>query len=117
MTIQILPLDNSPNQTLETNINVDGGVISLELCFTWNAIAGYWVMKIIDSVTGTTLLDSIPLVPGNYPAGNILGQYAYLKIGSAYIVNVANSELEWPDNKTLGTDWILAWDDTPGYSA
>jgi hypothetical protein len=46
------------------------------------------------------------------PSANILGQYSYLKIGSAYLLNVGNISSEGPDETNLGTDWKLAWSDT-----
>ena len=76
----------------------------------YNELASYWTMDIEDQ-NQTRLVSSIPFLLGDYPASNILEQYAYLEIGSAYIVSMSNSTLECPDDNTLGTDFILVWDD------
>jgi len=109
---QLIPLDNSPRQIFDTNLNIDDSTIHLYFEINYNDVAGYWIMKISDS-DSNILLDSIPLLPGKYPAGNILRAYAYLGIGSAWLVNADNSPLDHPDDKTLGTSFLLFWGDTP----
>ena len=107
-----IPLTSNPNQKFTSVIPVDGKNLTLSFFIRFSEVAGYWLMDVSDATTDTALLSSIPLVPGNYPAGNILGQYAYLRIGSAYIVNQSNAAEEWPGISTLGTDWKLVWGDT-----
>lgn len=115
---QIIPLDNSPNQTFQVPVNVvtatqpTGQVVILSVILRYNDEAGYWVMTFQDS-SGNLLLDSIPLLPGENSAVNILGQYAYLQIGSAAVVNYSGTTKDHPDNTDLGTDFILVWGDTP----
>jgi len=75
-------------------------------------MANYWVATIADVSTGQIILDSLPLVTGQYPAANLLGQYAYLGLGSAVVLNMENSPLDYPDSETLGTIFLLAWGDT-----
>jgi hypothetical protein len=110
-TYQIIPLTNSPNQTFTTTLTIDSANVTLTMNLRYNVIAEYWVLTIINTSTQTILLDSIPFVTGDYPASNILGQYAYLEIGSAYIINTDNATLDYPDDSTnsLGTDFILVW--------
>jgi hypothetical protein len=108
---QIVPLTSSPNQTFATTLQVDGKSLTLNLNVYWSEMAGYWLMSISDSA-GNLLLDSLPLITGWYPAGNILGQYAYLAIGSAYILNEGSSNSDYPGRNDLGTSWVLLWDDT-----
>ena len=112
MSAQIVPLTYDPDQTLQVALNVDGKTLTLGLEVKWNATAGYWVMTITDPTTGTTLLDAVPLITGAYPSANILGQYGYLAIGSAYIINAGGVEMDSPDDTNLGTDFVLLWDDT-----
>jgi hypothetical protein len=107
----IIPLTAAPNQSLVINPMVDGTPITLTLVLDFNEMAQYWVMAIFD-VTGDLLLSSIPLITGSYPAANILGQYGYMGIGAAYIINASNSTLDYPNNTDLGTDFILIWGDT-----
>jgi hypothetical protein len=111
---QIIPLTSDPNQELQINPIVDGAALNLRLNISWNEMAQYWTMKISDPKTGGCILDSIPLVAGDYPAANLLGQFAYLGIGSAYIINAGQVPIDSPDDTNLGTDFILLWGDTPG---
>ena len=76
-------------------------------------MAGYWVMSIYDS-NGVLLLDSIPLITGWYPAANLLSQYGYLEIGSAYVINNGISSSDYPGKNDLGTNFSVLWDDTAG---
>lgn len=112
LNIQIIPLDSSPNQSFETTLFVDGQNIRIQLQLRYNAMAGYWAMTITDPETGAILLDSVPMVTGVYPAANILAQYPHLGLGSAYVLPVGNVDLDFPDDSTLGTEFVLAWSDT-----
>lgn len=113
---QIIPVDSSPNQEFQTTLNVDGSNITLRFKFRYNDIAEYWVMTIIDASTDEIVLDSIPLVTFNDPddatlAENILSQYSYLGIGSAYFPNIGNVS-DNPSGADLGINFRLVWDDT-----
>lgn len=110
---QIIPLSNAPNQSFTVTLQVDGAPLTLNLAISWNAMAGYWVMSISNS-TGVLLLDSLPLVTGWYPAANVLAQYAYLKIGSCFILNQQGNQFsDYPGVNNLGSGYVLLWDDTP----
>ena len=111
MNIQILPLTNDPNQTFQTTMEVNGKNLTLKFNVRYNEIADYWVMTVMDS-QNNILLDSIPLITGVYPAADLLAQYAHLLLGSATIVNNGNAQMDYPDNTTLGKDFLLAWGDT-----
>lgn len=110
---QIVPLTSSPNQTIQVSLSVDGSVLPLFLYFNFNETAGYWVMQVSDA-NRNVLLTNIPLLCGVFPAANILGQYAYLGIGSAYVLNASGIAEDSPDDSSLGTDFVLVWGDTPG---
>lgn len=110
---QIIPLSNSPNQTLLVTLLVDGSNLTLQFGFRYNEMASYWVMQIVEPSSGQIILDSIPLVTGDYPAANILSQYAYMQIGSCYLVKVGATSNDYPDDTDLGTDFVLVWSDTP----
>ena len=113
MTYQIVPLTSDPNQTFQIALTVDGRKLTLKIHLRYNEMAGYWVMSIANPSTGILYIDSLPLVSGDYPAHNLLGQYAYLGIGSAYLYNAGNVAADRPDDTNLGTDWLLLWGDTP----
>lgn len=106
----IIPLTTNPNQYLTVTIPIDGKNITLNLVLRYNLNSNYWVMTVID-ISNNTIIDSLPLVPGGYPAADILGQYEYLGIGSAYIVNASNIQQDIPSDTTLGTDHLLLWGD------
>lgn len=113
MSDQLIPLDNSPNQIFQVPLNIDGLVRTVIVNLRYNEIAKYWVATIQDN-NGALILDSIPLLTGDFPAANILGQFAYLGIGSIYVLNPSSIiEPDSPDNTDLGTDFQFAWSDTP----
>lgn len=110
---QIIPLNNDPNQTWEVPLNIDGTVKSIYIFLSYNEIAGYWVMD-ISNAQGVAILSSIPLITGNGTSGNILGQFAYLGIGSAFVLDASGvASPDYPDNTDLGMDFVLLWDNTP----
>ena len=137
MSLQQVPITNSPNQTLAVQLTVDGLSITLNLTISFDEMAGYWVMSISD-VNNNLLIDSIPMICGNYPAANLLEQQVYLAIGSAFIINTGNSVptngenygqggygqggyggqagqggIDYPDSTNLGTTFQLWWGSTP----
>lgn len=111
MSCKIVPLTAEPNQSLSITLPINGENITLGLILRYNSAANYWVMSIYDS-NNTLILDSVPLVPGDYPAADILESYQYLGIGSAYIVNASNSGLDIPNDVSLGVDHFLLWGDS-----
>lgn len=108
----IVPLTNNPDQTYKITIPVDGKNLKLKLRVRFNTAANYWVMSIYDAASNRLILDAIPLLTGGYPAGDLLGQYRYLGLGSATIINAGNSTMDSPDSSNLGTDFLLLWGDT-----
>lgn len=111
MTYARIPLTTAPNQTLNCKVTVGGKNISLRLFLRYLDVYEYWVMDIIDQTTGVAILTALPLVPGNYPAANILDSYEYLGLGNAYLLKASDTSQEYPDNTTLGNIWVLAWGD------
>lgn len=112
MSIQRIPIDSSPNQSFQCTLNVDGANITLQFNVRYNETARYWQMTISDPATKEILLDSLPLVCGDFPSGNLLEQHAHLGTGSAYLLNVTNVAMDHPDDTNLGTDFALIWGDT-----
>jgi hypothetical protein len=140
MPIQVIPLNNSPNQTFTVQLNIDGKPLILNVGLRFNSMAGYWLMTLSD-INNSLIVDSVPLITGTYPAANILKQQVYKAIGAWYIINVSNLLVEtgsdvgygmgpyggppgyggeqgqggvdYPDNTNLGTDFQLWVDDTP----
>jgi hypothetical protein len=142
MSLQVIPLSIAPNQNLTAALVVDGIALSLNLSIGYNSMAGYWMMRIADA-NNNLLLDSVPMVTGSWPAANLLEQFRYLNIGSAYVVNVSNispiggggsgtgygqggygiggygggavglSGIDYPNDTNLGSAFALWWGDTP----
>ena len=139
MSLQVITLTNSPNQSYTVNLNVDGSPLTLNITISYNEMAQYWILAIY-SANNQLLIDSVPMLTGNYPAGNLLEQQKYLNIGSWYVVNVSNLSVDagtetgygegpygaggyggelgqggfdYPNSTNLGTDFQLWVDDTP----
>jgi hypothetical protein len=110
MSSQLVPLTTAPNQSLIVSLSVNGESIDLDIDLHYNEVAGYWVMAISTAQLGL-LLDSIPLVSGNAPVGNLLGQFEYLEIGGFTLVNASQVALDYPNNTDLGTDFLCIWYD------
>ena len=108
---QIIPLTNAPNQQLSVALNVDGAVLRLNLAITFSEMAQYWLISISDA-QNNLLLSGIPLITGAWPAANLLAQQAYMKIGSAYVINLGMVSDDYPNDTELGTGFLLLWDDT-----
>lgn len=111
MSYKIIPLTTSPNQKLSVTLPINGQNTTLNLTVRYNTVANYWVMTVADR-SGNTLIDSLPVITGEYPAADILGQYQYLGIGSAIVVNASNSSLDIPSDTSLGVDHFLVWGDS-----
>jgi len=108
--MQIVQLDPSPGQTFKVTLNVNAAVMTLALALNYNVMAGYWMMTIFDSL-GNLLLSNIPMLTGTWPAGNLLQPYGYLRIGSAFLINVSGDPGDYAGPSNLGSDYQLLWDD------
>ncbi len=112
MANQVVTLSPQPNQLVTVQLEVDGAALSLNLSIYWYYMAGCWLMDIY-SAQGAQLLSGVPMITGSYPAANLLGQYAYLAIGSAYLLNQSGGASDYPSSSNLGTTFVLLWGDTP----
>lgn len=111
MSAQVIPLTTQPNQSFQVALNVNGATLRLALSITYNEMANYWIMQVVDA-GGNILVDNVPLITGSWPAANVLNAYQYLQIGSAYVINVSNANVnDYPNATDLGSDFILVWGD------
>ena len=110
MSSQIVPLVQAPNQSFTVQLTVDGKPLTLALVASYSAMSGWWQLQIAN-VQGVVLVASVPLVTGYYPSANLLAQYGYLAIGSAYLLNTSNSAEDYPSANNL-TSFSLLWGDT-----
>ena len=106
----VVPLSALPNQAFTAQLTVDGASLVLNLVLSWSYMAGYWVLDVF-SAQGALLLSGLPLVTGAYPAANLLAQYGYLNIGSAFLLD-AGDPAALPTSANLGTTFYLLWGDT-----
>jgi hypothetical protein len=109
MSSQIVPLVTAPNQTFAAELTVNGQALTLVLGLSYSEMSGYWQMS-ISNTSGTLLVASVPLVTGHYPVANVLAQYQYLQIGSAYLLNTGNAPTDYPGASDLG-QFSLLWGD------
>ena len=107
---QLVPLAQAPNQSFTVQLTVDGQPLTLVLLLSYSAMAGWWSMR-VGNAQGVVLLASVPLVTGYYPAANVLAQYGYLQIGSAYVLNTGSSPDDYPGANDL-PNFSLLWGDT-----
>lgn len=112
MSDQIVPLTGAPNQSFAIQLTVNGKPLTLNLTLGYSEMAGYWEFGIAD-VNGNELIASVPLITGWYPAANILGQYQYLAIGSAYLLNTGNATTDYPGPTNLNLFSLLWGDNVP----
>jgi hypothetical protein len=110
MSAQIIPLTQNPNQTFSVQLTVDGASLTLGFLLSYSVMSGWWQMQ-VSSAQNVVLIASLPLITGYYPSANILAQYGYLKIGSAYILNTGNANSDYPGSNNL-TNFSLLWSDT-----
>lgn len=110
MSAQIIPLVEAPNQNFTVQLVVDSKVLTLKLTLGYSAMAGWWELSVANA-QGVELVASVPLITGLYPAANLLAQYGYLQIGSAYLLNTGNYLSDYPGPNNL-TDFSLLWSDT-----
>jgi hypothetical protein len=112
MAYKIIPLTPNANQSFTCTLPIDSMNITLAFTFTYNGIAGYWFMSVSSVKTNELLLDGTPLVTGEFPAADLLGQFEYLGIGSATIVPTNSLAKDRPDDTNFGTEYVLVWGDT-----
>lgn len=106
----ILPITNQPNQTFSVKVPVGDLNLNLQFYVYWNNIAEYWQLSILNLDTGVKLIDGLPMVRGLAPAGNILHQFEYMGIGSAYLVALnATPDKDYPGLGDWDTNFVLLW--------
>jgi hypothetical protein len=110
MSAQTIPLVQAPNQSFTIQLTVDGNPLTLNLTLSFSAMSGWWQLGIANA-QNAVLVASVPLVTGFYPCANLLAQYGYLAIGSAFLLNTGNSPDDYPGVNDL-TNFSLLWSDT-----
>lgn len=107
---QIVPLTQNPNQSFAVQLVVDEKPLTLNLLVSFLVMSGWWQLQ-VSNAQNVVLVASVPLITGWYPAANMLAQYGYLQIGSAYLLNTGNSPDDYPGANDL-INFSLLWGDT-----
>lgn len=110
-----IPLTNSPNQTFEVTIPVNGINKTFVFNMWYNYFAEYWLLTISDKRTEQIIISNTPLLSSTYDFANMLRQYGYKMIGNAYIAPY-NKKLSMPNNENIGSDFVLLWGDNDAES-
>lgn len=113
MSLSVLPVISTPNQTFECTVPVDGGNKRFRFIFEWNPIGSYWQFDLYDLSTGYQLLNKQAVYGISYPYNNIISNFRYKEIGSLYVVNLSGTSNDRPNYENLGTEYSLVWGDTP----
>lgn len=105
MSYNVIPLTNTPDSTQDFKITIGSENKHIKLVLRYLDRFNVWVADIIDYPSDIPLINCHPFLTGE----NILEQYKYLGIGEAYIVNQYPTDLQQPDNTTLGNTFLLVW--------
>ena len=112
MPWNIIPISNAPDMEYVLSVPIGKTNVPLKIRLRYNDEGGFWFLSVKDGTTNRMLIDAVPLVTGERPAGNLLKQYQYLGIGSAMIVPVTDlPPTDCPDYENLGTEFVLVWGD------
>ena len=113
MALVTVPLNTNPNQSFMVTLPINNKNITLLLEISYKEACSYWVMNVKDPSTKKDILSNLPLITGglNGKSANILQQYQYLNIGSAFVVKLTDTDLDYPDDSSLGSEFVLVWGD------
>lgn len=109
MSAQVVQLQNANNQQFTAQLVVNGAALTLGIALSYSEMAGYWLLSLTNS-TGNILVSNLPLITGWWPAANILAQFQFLNIGSAFLLNTGNANTDYPGQGNLSS-FSLLWDD------
>lgn len=110
MPAQIVPLTTAPNQTMRVTLAINGTTLTLNLAINYNEVGQFWILSVFDTNLNP-LVQSLPLVSGQWPAANLFSAFEYLQIGEIYVINQNGGAGDWPDKTNLGSQWLLLWTD------
>ena len=112
MSYAEIPLTCAPDSTQSFTLTLLGDDdkkknLNVELRLRYLDRFAIWLADLRILATGEVLAAGVPLVLGT----DILGQMGYFGVGEAYIVQELPSQLQHPDNKTLGNTFVLVMGD------
>lgn len=115
---QIIPLSPLQSQSFTVSGTINGNTVTLQMKVRWNVMSQCWMASLFDQ-KGNALIDSLPILTGDWPAANILAQHGYLLdsngngIGALYPINASGAIQDYPGVANLGNDFVLIWGDNP----
>lgn len=110
MPWNIIPLDDYPDKESRITVEVGTENIPLILHFLYNTEGEFWRMDVSDGNTGDLLLGSVPLLPGEAPAANILRQFEYLGLGMVVVLPLTDAAVhDHPELEDFISDYALVW--------
>ena len=105
-----IPLDPEDEQRFDITLDIAGESVDLNLHLRYNSEGDFWSMDIAQASDGTMLISNMPLLTGEYPAADILGQFQHLGLGSSVVIKTTDETvLDYPNLESLGTDFVLMW--------
>ena len=112
MSYYEIPLTCASDCTQNFNVTLAGkdgkkNNVNIELRLRYLDRYDIWLADVTELATGAIIAMGVPLVPGE----DFLGQMGYMGVGEAYIIKVLPTSLQHPDNKTLGSTFVLIWGD------
>ena len=70
-----------------------------------------WLLSLSDVDTETLIFDNLPILSSGIYFHDILHQLDYKRIGMCMIVPVINDKRSMPNDKNLGSGYIMIWGD------
>lgn len=107
-----VPLTNSPDQSFETTLNINGQNKNLGLRIRYNVIEKYWWLSVSDAETNELKIDNIVLYCGHLKSNDLLKPYAYLGLGSLFLMPKTDYNPVYPKEDNLKSEYLLIWGDT-----
>lgn len=101
--MQLIPLDNSPNQNFDITLEYNGKNVIYNLYLSYNP-DNYWTIQMRNS-SKKPITDCIPLLSGE----NLLQGLEYLDLGELYLLPKSNVNQEVPDIYNIESDYYLVW--------
>lgn len=105
MAVQIIPLRQKNNYSFSVTLDINNTQQTLFFRQLFNSVTGYWTIDISNS--DKMLISSLPLIPN---AGNLIKQYNYMRIGSAWLIPIGDN-VTFPAWDDIESGWVLLWGD------